>query len=297
MRNTFSKKTHTLRNSGFTLVELLVSMTLTAIFATAVVAIMPAATRIYMQIQDMSRAQIVADMVIDSLREECADTYIEDFASVRTVNTTAADDDGMIQPFISNVVNDDSITEADQIPASADEGNVLIIRKSNGYCEAIFACMPITYSNYYYVYTHDRARQYDTSYTLGGSSRAVYRFFNGGVGSAETNPGYVHYGYYSCAKKDVTWTSGSDSHTINCIFPMERYDYTNPFSIDSYNGYTVSLEFSKPSMSDNSDYYLQRPVDVTVTVNVYNCSYEEQAENSPIYSRTALLVFSEDTTK
>ena len=48
-------------DAGFTLVELLVSMTLTAIFATAVIAIMPSANKIYMQIQDTSRAQIVAD--------------------------------------------------------------------------------------------------------------------------------------------------------------------------------------------------------------------------------------------
>ena len=93
MSKRISSKLNTARNAGFTLVELVVSMTLTAIFATALVAIMPAATRIYMQIETMSRAQVVADMVVDALREECADTYIEDFASVRIVNAAASEDD------------------------------------------------------------------------------------------------------------------------------------------------------------------------------------------------------------
>ena len=65
MKRVHEVKSNTRKNAGFTLVELLVSMTLTAIFATAIVAIMPAATRIYMQIEDMSRAQVVADMVVD----------------------------------------------------------------------------------------------------------------------------------------------------------------------------------------------------------------------------------------
>ncbi len=67
MKKQMRSKPHNSRNLGFTLVELMVSMTLTAIFATAVIAIMPSATKIYMQIQDAGRAQVVADMVVDAL--------------------------------------------------------------------------------------------------------------------------------------------------------------------------------------------------------------------------------------
>ena len=150
MSKRISSKLNTARNAGFTLVELVVSMTLTAIFATALVAIMPAATRIYMQIETMSRAQVVADMVVDALREECADTYIEDFASVRIVNAPAnpassasitdaetSTGDGPLLTSLANITSD-----------SDPSGSVLIIRKSPGYCEAISSCIAISKSNY-----------------------------------------------------------------------------------------------------------------------------------------------------
>lgn len=296
MRKNFFQKMNTLRNSGFTLVELLVSMTLTAIFATAVVAVMPSATRVYMQIEDMSRAQVVADMVVDALREECADTYIEDFASVRIVNPTGADegDESFIAPLRTKVAAETTSSPTQVLSESS--GSVLIIRKASGYCESIYSCLPITASNYTSVKTSDHTRIYDTGYTLGSSSRAVYRFFSNGTGTAETLPGYVHFGYYQCAQKEVTWTSGGSAQAIGCIYPKDRYDYTNPFSVDAYNGYTVSLEFSDLETSSD-DYYLQRPLSVKVTVRVYKCDYAGQASGSALYTRTALLVFAEDTTK
>lgn len=302
MSKRISSKLNTARNAGFTLVELVVSMTLTAIFATALVAIMPAATRIYMQIETMSRAQVVADMVVDALREECADTYIEDFASVRIVNAPAnpasgadinaaetSTGDGPLLTSLANITSD-----------SASSGTVLIIRKSPGYCEAISSCIAISKSNYNSVKDEDKAYRFEN----GISSRAVYRFFSyNSEGAATTlaeeiRQGYVHYGYYQCGVADRI----DSGKTISCIFPAIRYDYTAPFTSSAYNGYTVAVSFSNleytlsPGATENSLYY-RRPSSVQVTVKVYSCSYADQGTSQPVYTRTAVLAFDEDTTK
>ena len=312
MKKVKKAKLHTLKNAGFTLVELVVSMTLTAIFATAIVAILPSATRIYMQIEDMSRAQVVADIVVDALREECADTYIEDFASVRIYNATpcpastvtdisaiaASDGDDKMLRDLANYTGD-----------SAASGNVLIIRKTDGYCEAISSCIAISESNYRTVKSNDKAPVFRLN--DGISSRAVYRFFTPVPGedgetinySEEIRQGYVHYGYYLCSRLNRQVTEGPNTgKTISCIFPADRYDYTAPFSSSAYNGYTVDLQFSNldyvlaPGETAN-DLYTRRPSSVQVTVRVYRCSYSGQASTSPVYTRTAILTFEEDTTK
>lgn len=299
-----SSKQHTHGNSGFTLVELVVSMTLTAIFATAIVAVLPAATRIFMQMEDMSRAQVVADMVVDALREECADTYIEDFASVRIVDIspTTDGDTALLNKFIAEVNNKD-ITEADDIDLGSS-GNILVIRKTNGYCEAIYSDIAIASSDYWAIQTADEKAgtyKFDPDYILSRSSRAVYRLFDtAGNSSAETLQGYVHYGYYPCTTKRLYCNPGDDNSIVYCAFPRDRYDYTNPFTIDAYNGYTISLEFSDlktTTGNSTTDFYNQRPSSVVVTVKVYKCSYNDQSDNNAIYTRSALLVFAEDTTK
>ena len=312
MKKTNASKLHTLKNAGFTLVELVVSMTLTAIFATAIVAIMPSATRIYMQVEDMSRAQVVADMVVDALREECANTYIEDFASVRIYNATPnpAPTVTDLSAIAASGVDDDMLTAlANYTADSAASGNVLIIRKSSGYCEAISSCIAISESNYRSVKIDDKA--YVFSMANGVSSRAVYRFFASVPAekgetitySEEIRQGYVHYGYYQCGRKDRQVTEGSNTgKTISCIFPAIRYDYTAPFSSSAYNGYTVDLQFSNLDYvlapgETADDLYTRRPISVQVTVKVYPCNYSDQASTSPIYTRTAILTFEEDTTK
>ena len=299
------QKSNTRKDAGFTLVELLVSMTLTAIFATAIVALMPSATKIYIQIQTMSRAQVVADMVVDSLREECADAYIEDFASVRIVNLSLPNTYSVTegdQPLLSCFATKSGHTTTihkDVITGPSDTtGNVLIIRKNNGYCQAVYSCMPISYSNYESVKDAnalDSASLVIPSTHGGISSRAVYRFFPGGqVASAapETLQGYVHFGYYQCGKENLD----VGSNTVNCIYPAVRYDYTTPFSSTAYNGYTVDLEFSDLETS-SSNLYDQRPLSVKVTVKVYKSDFEGQSSDTPIYTRSAVLVFAEDTTE
>jgi len=238
----------------------------------------------------MSRAQVVADMVVDALREECADTYIEDFASVRIVDADASEDDVPLVNSLKNTTSD-----------SAPNGRVMIIRKSVGYCEAISSCIAISQSNYISVKKEDKAYRFEN----GISSRAVYRFFSYNDKGEETAPpaeeirqGYVHYGYYQCGVADRT----VDGKTISYIFPAIRYDYTTPFTSSAYNGYTVDISFSNleytlaPGATENSLYY-RRPSSVQVTVKVYSCSYADQGSSQPVYTRTAVLAFDEDTTK
>ena len=92
MTKIFMSKKHILNNRAFTLVELVVCMALTAILATAVVSVMFPATNIFMRMQKLSRAQMVADLVADSLREECADSYIAGYGDARVVSLSQSAD-------------------------------------------------------------------------------------------------------------------------------------------------------------------------------------------------------------
>ena len=283
-------------NRGFTLVELIVSMTLTAIFATAIVAIMPSATRVFMRLENISRAQIVADMVVDSLREECESSYIEDYASARIISI---DDTGNGSSLIGSTWGS---MNAKDINASADTGNVLLLRKSGGYCEALYSNIPITVAN------RDNVRSNDQTLVAGvQSSRAVYRLFTGDTAATETRQGYVHFAYYKSAFETNTVAahpedpSNPETADIKCVYPYEQYDYTTPFPADAYNGYIVDLEFSDltyTTMLSGSDGLIyKRPSSVNVTVRVYKSDYSGRSKDNLLYTRTARLVFSEDTTK
>ena len=70
-------------DGGYTLVELVVSMALTAILATAVASIMFPIVSIFMDMQKLSRAQMVADTVTDALRKECASAYVTGAMDIR----------------------------------------------------------------------------------------------------------------------------------------------------------------------------------------------------------------------
>ncbi|MCR5740247.1 MAG: type II secretion system GspH family protein [Lachnospiraceae bacterium] len=284
----YSGKPNIHGNKGLTLVELIVSMTLTALLATAVVSVMAPASRVYTQVKDLSRAQVVADMVVDALREECADTYIEDFASAGIVNTDATDSgDGNMLLWLK-----------DSPLPSENSGNVLIIRKSGGYCEAIYSDLSISAQDYVEIERIDTAHRADEI-----TSKAVYRLFSDAGPSEETLQGYVHYGYYQCGRTIHDVTTHEGNKTVSCIFPAKRYDYTVPFSISAYNGYTVDLTFSdmEYALAPGEIYvndYTSRPYCVSVTVKVYKNGYtEREADENPVYIRTAVLLFAEDTTK
>ena len=292
MKKYINCKSHSASNKGYTLVELIVSMALTALLATAVVAVMSPAGRVFKHVQMQLRAQLVADMVVDSLREECADSYIEDFTSVRIVNEspTSAGDAAMLGHLV-NIVSE-----------SETEGNVLIVRKTGGYCEAIYSDIAISYSNYDDV----KARDYTYKNSDGISSRAVYRLFDAtGTPLPDTEQGFVHFAYYQCGRTNLELDYQGDKKKVAWTYPAIRYDYTNPFSRSAYSGYTVSITFKDltytpapgETRSVTDRLYTERPESVTATVNVYNCSYSEQSSEKPIYSREVLLVFAEDTTK
>ena len=296
----FLNKLHTAGNKGFTLVELIVAMTLTAIFATAVVAIMPSASRVFMQIENLGRAEMVADMVVDSLREECADTYIEDYASARIISLN---DSGAAPEDASDLIGDQWGSQLATSEGTIAQGNVLLIRKTGGYSEAIYSALPITVANRTSVYNKDQSHAVGVE-----SSRAVYRLFDNSNGFRETYQGYVHFGYFKNAFNDAEVdahpedASNTDKVKVPCFYPYEQYDYTTPFPADAYNGYIVYLEFSNMTYTSvmpgvNGAIY-KRPSGVDVTVYVYKAgSYAGKGADNLLYTRNARLVFAEDTTK
>ena len=275
------------------MVELVVAMALTAILATSVVTVMHPAVSIFLKVQKHTRAQMVADTIADTLRAECASSYIKGYGDARVVSVGAESD---------HTKGDDKIFSelSTQSELSDPDGNVLFIRKNEGYAEALYCNAWISQNDY------DDVRKADQGYKAGNvTSKAVYRFFPAGAGvlkvdemPVDTRQGYLHSAYYetSSLKLDI------DGKKVDLVRPTKAYDYTNPFTNDSYNGYTVKLLFSDLSYTIASDEtevsgYTQRPASVKVTVEVYKSGYGEQSASTLIYTRTALLLFAEDTTK
>ena len=199
---------------AMTLVELVVAMALTAIFATACVMLVLPVERIYTTSTDESRAQLVADAVVDSLRTECANTYIKNRGDV------------VICEF-----NDDNLLAVS--PASS--GSVLVISKNSEYCETIFSNKAIDrsiYDNYFS----------SSDLVIDGqiTSSAIHKLFSTD-NNPDINSGYVHFGYYK-----------SSYDSSNRIMPDEYYDFTNPFPYATYREYTVVLTFSELALKSNT---------------------------------------------
>ena len=287
----FRVKKH--RDKGSTLVELVVAMVLTAILATAVVTVMHPAVSIFLKVQKHSRAQMVADTVADTLRAECAASYIKGYGDARVINVGAGD---------SYTAGDDTIfSELSGLTTpSATNGNVLFIRKNEGYAEALYCNTWISPGDYADVYAADQERKNDNV-----TSKAVYRLFPDGTGALkaadkmpiDTRPGYLHSAYYETAstKLDI------DSKNVTVVYPAKPYDYTNPFSSNVYNGFTVDVtysDFTYESIVEGSDSLAdKRPAYVVATIKVYESSFGEQSINSLIYSRKAVLCFAQDNAK
>ena len=204
------KKTKT----AMTLVELVVAMALTAIFAATCVMLVLPVERIYTKSTDESRAQLVADAVVDSLRTECSNTYIKDIGDV-----------------IIGSFSDDNLLTVNP----ALKGSVLVISKNSEYCETIFSNKAIDKSIY-------DANFKDKDILQDGqiSSFAIHKLFSTD-NNPDINKGYVHFGYYK---------SAYDSS--NRIMPSEYYDFTNPFPYATYREYTVDLTFSELTLKSNS---------------------------------------------
>ena len=143
---------------AMTLVELVVAMALTAIFATACIMLVLPVERIYTRTTDVSRAQILADTIVDSLRTECANTYI----------------DGKGAVWIGSIGNQE-LTE------STTGNSVLVIRKNELYCETI--------------YSNGNVPASALPESGDETSKAIFRLF-ANANSPDVSEGYVHFGYY-----------------------------------------------------------------------------------------------------
>ncbi|MBR1470066.1 MAG: type II secretion system protein [Lachnospiraceae bacterium] len=280
------------KNNGYTLVELVVSMALTAILATAVASMMFPVMNIFMNMQKLSRAQMVADIVTDALRKECAAAYVTGVADVRLLDLPAP---------IDPAKGDDSLQDLLAVPAvqSGESGTVLVFRINEGYAKALYWNTGISAGDYNDVVATD------TEPKMGDvTSRAVYRIFPDGVSGIsesglpqETAQGYLHCAYYETA---VTTLSVGDK-TVASFYPTQAYDYTNPFSAGMYNGFTISVEYSGltfESIAEDSDSQADlRPVYVIANVKVYESGYEGQSEDTLLCSRNAVLCFAEDNVR
>ena len=237
---------------GITLVELIISMTLTAMFAVICVALMNPISRMYKGTVKITRAQLLADAIIDSIRKECDGLKTDESTTVwiAQLNETAEDDKALR-------------LNGPEKKAPGGNGNTLVIQKNNNYAEAIYACLPISHDNYLAVLNNpvqgDKASHSIDRLSAGGSYDPD---------EPNVKKGIVHFGYYQ-AKEDKEG-----------IFPFRAYDYTNPVLASAYGDFTVKLEFKDLKLKDDK-YPSYCMCEVTVKEN-----------GKKVYSRTTVISFS-----
>ena len=263
MRNGITKLSRRSKK-GTTLVELVVAMALTAIFAVVCVALINPIERIYRRTEKLSRAELIADTVIDSIRKECDGVKNDDMSSVWIAAPATFESDQILR----------NGTEGLKV-ASDQEGQILLIKKNNSYCEAIYACLPVTEAN----------KTEANSNNLEGTNtgHAVDKLFEGSDDDIAMNTakGIVHFGYYQATDKGTG------------VYPLKAYDYTNPLMASSYDGYYVKLRFKDlTTRTVNGE---EIPSFVQCVVEVYEGEYpvdDDHDSSSMIYSRTAPISFS-----
>lgn len=245
---------------GTTLVELIVALSLTAIFAVVCVALINPIERTYKQMERISRAELLADTIVDSIRKECDEAKNDDINSVWIA-------DGNI--------NDDSSLFDEDCALKKTEGHILVFKKNNSYCEAIFSELKITEQN------KTDANNNTLEGTLSG--HAVDELFEGS--KENTEKGIVHFGYYQAGDKG------------NGIYPLKSYDYTNPVLASTYGDFYVKIYFknlvTRDVMIDSVKHTI--PSFVECEVRVYEGDYissDTEAAKNIIYTRTAALSFS-----
>ncbi|MCR5047876.1 MAG: prepilin-type N-terminal cleavage/methylation domain-containing protein [Saccharofermentans sp.] len=253
-------KSKNLSKKAFTLVELVVAMTLTAIFAASCVALILPVSKIYTHINTLSRAQILADTVVDSLREECSKAYITKTNDVWLSSTGGA------------------TMETHEAHAGQ---SVLVFRRSSEYCETIASDYAVNGTHYRAVYDAEVERHSDddnyapSTDSQGYTTSAVYRLFDGndeetaGTPSADASEGYVHFGYYSAADDPAAY-----------VYPAGYYDYTNPFTSVTYGDYTVDLRFHDIGTRNGLPAYV-----------ICDVSIMTASDATPVYTRSAVLSF------
>ena len=237
-----------LSKKAITLVELIVAMALTAIFAGSCVLLILPITKIYTSVNDLSRAQLLADTVIDELRLECSQTYIKSEGDV----------------WISSEMTDEGMPGEDP----NGSGKVLVIRRNEGYVEALYSDYNIPATACSEIVQSDEALL-----TSNITSRAIYRLFsipesNGSEVSpvpnntTEVGSGIVHYGYYTFNGKkigDITYATAE-----------HYYDFTNPVPLAAYSVnhtmFSIGLRFHDVTCSGTGSNQLPAYVLCDVTV-------------------------------
>jgi len=236
---------------AITLVELIVAMALTAMFATACIALILPITKIYTETNKISRSQLVADTVVDALRAECSKAIITSTGDVWLYTPTEYD--GKI------------LTDA-QVDPSSDNGTVLVLRRNSTYCETIASNYVISDELVQKVKEKDVFVS-GADGTGNVTSKSVYN-----ISSEDAANGYIHYGYFMSG---AVLTKG-----FTYIYPYDYYDYTSPYTKDSYMGYTVSLNFHDIKYDSNL-----KPLYVLCDVTV-------ESESEAVCTRSVVLCFS-----
>lgn len=237
---------------GTTLVELVIAMTLTLLFAVVCVALINPIERTYQATEKVAHAQLLADTVVDSIRKECNDVMYDDPNAV----WIAAGD------FNDEAYTDDEVLFTSNTDLKSDSGFVLVIKKNNNYCEAIYSCFPISDQNIANV--KNNPVQGDVAAHAVSSLDSLSNPEN-------MQRGIVHFGYYQA------------KYSKEGMYPLYAYDYTNPITASTYEGYKVSLTFQNIGKKQygGQDY----PSYVECTVNILD-------GGEIVYSRTAAICFS-----
>ena len=251
-----NKRALSRKKSGITLVELVVAMALTALFAVACVMLILPVSKIYTRSLEQNRVQLVADSVVDSLRAECSKAIITDTGDV----------------WIADMDDYSGLVMESAQPSSSG-GKVLVFRRNNNYCETIASNYEIGDTVINTILTNDQAEN-DYKETEGDASRITSRsVYN--MDDSDKEAGLIHYGYYQSKTYEINLHGISYSY----VYPAEYYDFTNPFVRTTYLGCTVDLNFHDLTFDKNS---LPAYVICDVTVN---------DGSGAAYSRSVALCF------
>ena len=220
------------RNSkkGITLVELIVALTLTSIFAVLCVMLINPIERTYRSTLKLARAQLLADTIVDSVRKECDDVKHDEKMSVWIGNLGSSDDA-------------DLLDKGPEIKTTNGKGDVLVFQRNSNYTEAIYSNAEISNTNFTNVENNPL--------TPSNTAHSINTLDND-IKEANLKSGIVHFGYYQAKEDD------------RGIFPIKSYDYTNPVLASTYGNFTVDLKFENLTFSKSDKY----PVYVLCKVNV-----------------------------
>ena len=237
---------------GITLVELIAAMALTMFFAVACIMLIVPVSMIYTHTLHENRAQLVADSVVDAMRAECSKAIITGTGDVWIADPGDSYDGTVITPSA----------------VKANEGGVLVFRRNSIYCETIASNYIV--SDYLYNAVKAKDESFSESGELSGTnfSRSVYT-----MDSADREADQVHFGYYY-----------SNVETVNeftYAYPMDYYDFTNPFTHVIYLDYKVDLNFHDIGYNETT----LKPAYVICDVTVLDQNDE------PVYTRNAVLCF------